>query len=705
MSTGVRHARVGPALWTVLFCLCSLVPLGGQETPADPGADRFFQFVDADVDAVFEELERLTGQSVLRPQALPNAQITFLPQRPLSREDRIIALESLLSLNGISLVQMSDRFLKAVPSSTVLTESPELIVGSTLDLRPTEAVFAKIFRLDFLSADEATAAVQPLLGGTGLITLQRANWLLIADSLTNLQRVERVLAEIDRKQERREEIRFFQIRNMPVREILANLDSLSEGPLGRYFSGTTALSAVEQSNQLVVVAHPDSMEVIAGLVREFDIDVEPLTTSKVFYIRHAVAEEVSTTLRELVQAQQQSEERVEVEGDASVPGEGPAGSESDGGAAEPVEATGSARLMEQAGELAAETAARMQFSRFASIVSDERANAVIAYGTESDIEQIGRLIERIDILLAQVRIEVVIVEVTLSENQVRGIDAFSADYNRASGSGGGAGGDQLVLGGKDGDALNIGGFVLSPLTLPDFSLESVFNTARSNNDVSVLSAPTVMTTHNREARVIVAESRPIVTGSTSSTDGGTTTSVDYRDIGIELTVKPLIADTGVIQMEIKQTVDNVVREITDTDNPELKGQPIIGTREAESFVSVSDSEIIVLGGLQERTDRRTENKIALLGDLPVLGNWLFTRRGEDIQTRELLIFIKPNVMLSPETANEDAEDQIGNLEQRDALQQYFDTGRFGGEGLPRIDAVNPDAAEPGEAPEKAAGGE
>jgi len=195
MSTGVRHARVGPALWTVLFCLCSLVPLGGQETPADPGADRFFQFVDADVDAVFEELERLTGQSVLRPQALPNAQITFLPQRPLSREDRIIALESLLSLNGISLVQMSDRFLKAVPSSTVLTESPELIVGSTLDLRPTEAVFAKIFRLDFLSADEATAAVQPLLGGTGLITLQRANWLLIADSLTNLQRVERVLAE------------------------------------------------------------------------------------------------------------------------------------------------------------------------------------------------------------------------------------------------------------------------------------------------------------------------------------------------------------------------------------------------------------------------------------------------------------------------------------------------------------------------------
>jgi hypothetical protein len=95
----------------------------------------------------------------------------------------------------------------------------------------------------------------------------------------------------------------------------------------------------------------------------------------------------------------------------------------------------------------------------------------------------------------------------------------------------------------------------------------------------------------------------------------------------------------------------------------------------------------------------------LLGDLPVLGNWLFTRRGEDIQTRELLIFIKPNVMLSPETANEDAEDQIGNLEQRDALQQYFDTGRFGGEGLPRIDAVNPDAAEPGEAPENAAGGE
>ena len=689
MKTRRRRIRPARKLATGLLLLASALSLPGQEPPTIAGGERFFQFVDADVDAVFEELERLTGQSVLRPQALPNAQITFLPQRPLSREDRIIALESLLSLNGISLVQMSDRFLKAVPSSTVLTESPELIVGSTLDLRPTEAVFAKIFRLDFLSADEATAAVQPLLGGTGLITLQRANWLLIADSLTNLQRVERVLGEIDRKQERREEIRFFQIRNLPVREVLANLNSLSEGPLGRYFSGNTVLSAVEPSNQLVVVAHPDSMEVIAGLVREFDIDVEPLTTSKVFYIRHAVAEEVANTLRELVQAQQQSEEEIAVEeGGVDSP---PSGSEEAGassgetGAADPA---GSARLMERAGELAAETAARMQFSRFASIVSDERANAVIAYGTESDIQQIGRLIERIDILLAQVRIEVVIVEVTLSENQVRGIDAFSADYNRASGSGGGAGGDQLVLGAQDNEALNIGGFVLSPLTLPDFSLESVFNTARSNNDVSVLSAPTVMTTHNREARVIVAESRPIVTGSTSSTDGGTTTSVDYRDIGIELTVKPLIADTGVIQMEIKQTVDNVVREITDTENPELQGQPIIGTREAESFVSVSDSEIIVLGGLQERTNRRTESKIALLGDLPVLGDWLFTRRGEDIQTRELLIFIKPNVMLSPETASADAEEQVENLEQRDALRQYFETGRFGGGELPRIDAVD-----------------
>ena len=689
MKTRRRRIRPARKLATGLLLLASALSLPGQEPPTIAGGERFFQFVDADVDAVFEELERLTGQSVLRPQALPNAQITFLPQRPLSREDRIIALESLLSLNGISLVQMSDRFLKAVPSSTVLTESPELIVGSTLDLRPTEAVFAKIFRLDFLSADEATAAVQPLLGGTGLITLQRANWLLIADSLTNLQRVERVLGEIDRKQERREEIRFFQIRNLPVREVLANLNSLSEGPLGRYFSGNTVLSAVEPSNQLVVVAHPDSMEVIAGLVREFDIDVEPLTTSKVFYIRHAVAEEVANTLRELVQAQQQSEEEIAVEeGGVDSPPSGPEEAGASSGETGAAGSAGSARLMERAGELAAETAARMQFSRFASIVSDERANAVIAYGTESDIQQIGRLIERIDILLAQVRIEVVIVEVTLSENQVRGIDAFSADYNRASGSGGGAGGDQLVLGAQDNEALNIGGFVLSPLTLPDFSLESVFNTARSNNDVSVLSAPTVMTTHNREARVIVAESRPIVTGSTSSTDGGTTTSVDYRDIGIELTVKPLIADTGVIQMEIKQTVDNVVREITDTENPELQGQPIIGTREAESFVSVSDSEIIVLGGLQERTNRRTESKIALLGDLPVLGDWLFTRRGEDIQTRELLIFIKPNVMLSPETASADAEEQVENLEQRDALRQYFETGRFGGGDLPRIDAVD-----------------
>ncbi len=636
--------------------------------------DDAFLFVDADVDTVFQEIERLTGRSILRPQALPNVRVTFLPNQPLSDEEKIIALESLLSLNGVSLVEMSERFLKAVPSQGVLSEAPTLIVGSTLDRKPTEAVFGKIFRLDFLTAEEAAAAIQPLLGGTGIVTLQRANWLLVADSLTNLQRIETLLDQIDRKQAASETVRFFQIRNIPATDLQSNIERLAQGPLKRYFSGNTVISAVERSNQLVVVAHPDSMDMIEDLVTKFDVDVKPLTSSKVFYIRHAVAADVATVIRELITNQRENEDD-----EVPVDGERPAEGSPEAPAPAPVD-------MGTMPPAAARTAARMQFSRFASLVSDERSNAVIVYGTESDIEQIGILIDQIDILLAQVRLEVVIVEVTLDESQVRGTDVFGIQYNTENTTP-----ERRIQLAGDGDSqipLDIGAATFTAFALPDFSLQTVFNVARGNGDVTVLSAPTIMTTHNREARIEVAETRPIVTGSVINDDANATRStVDFRDIGITLEVKPLIAETGVIQMEISQTVENIVSIISGTDNPDLNGQPIIGTREAESFVSVQDQEIIVLGGLQERQRTLGKNKLAILGDLPVLGDWLFTRRTSEVRTRELLIFIKPNVMLAPAEANRDAENRLDLLDERESVKSYFKFGEFDSMQIPRI---NPD---------------
>lgn len=666
------------SVFLVVFAGSHSLSLRGQQN--DP-----FLFVDADIDTVFQQLETLTGKSVLRPQSIPAIQITFLPNQPLTNEEKIVAIESLLSLNGISLVELSDKFVKAIPSASIMAESPNLIVGSTLEMRPTEAVYAKIFKLDFLTADEALAAVQPILGGGGVVSLQKSNWLLVVDALTNLQRIETLLDQIDRKQASNEEVRFFQIRNLPVQDLQQSLETLASGPLTRYFSGGTVITSVERSNQLVVVAHPSSMEMIEQFVREFDVDVKPLTSSKVFYIRHAVAEEVAKVIEELVTNQREKEDE-EVSVDRKMNSdEGRLGSSPNAEVettVETVQNTPAAAALATAA--VAKNAGRMQFSQFASLVFDERSNAVIVYGTDSDIEQIGRLIDQIDILLAQVRIEVVIVEVTLDENQVRGVDVFGIQYNTD--------GENTLGLATDSDGsqipLNIGGLAINALTLSNFSLETVFNVARGNGDVTVLSAPTVMTTHNREAHIIVAETRPIVTGSVISNDSSATRSnVEFKDIGIELTVKPLIAETGVIQMEILQTVENIVSIISDSDNPDLNGQPIIGTREAESFVSVRDQEIIVLGGLQERQRTLSKNKLALLGNLPVLGDWLFTRRTTEVRTRELLIFIKPNVMLAPSDASRDARRLLNNLDEKDSVNNYLETGEFDSMDIPRI---NPD---------------
>ena len=132
----------------------------------------------------------------------------------------------------------------------------------------------------------------------------------------------------------------------------------------------------------------------------------------------------------------------------------------------------------------------------------------------------------------------------------------------------------------------------------------------------MLSAPRIVVSHNEEGIINVSRSQPIVTASTSfsNSNNNTRSSIEYRDIGIKLTVTPLIGADGTVQMVIEQSVENVVETIFIDDNP----QPIIGVREATSTVSVKDGQIVVLGGLQENTGSDSSDYFPVIGRLPLI---------------------------------------------------------------------------------------
>lgn len=603
---------------------------------------------------VLDLLEQMTGKIILRQQTLNPVKINFNSRGEISRADAILALESLLSLNGIMLTDMGGRFLKAVPAQNVNSHVPEMLISSTLDLPASQQVYAKLFQLDYLNSTQAAGTIiTPLLSqNSSVVNFEKSNAILVTDALINLQRIENILWEADRPQNLREQIKFVKLNYVQAQEMQQRLETLIQGPLRSYLEGNTSVSADERTNQLIIVTPQGNLDVLMDVIASVDIDAAPLTRSEVFPLRQAKAEEVVPIIENIITGQQEGREQ-EAQTGRGQPGQNVPGANQP--TQPPTAPPGFAAATTEA-------SSSLQFSSFVGLSADERTNAIVAYGTDSDLRTLKELIEKIDIPLPQVRIEAIITEVGLTENQVRGIDAFGLNYD----------------GTLDEYAVNIlgSGFGIDGVFTPDklLSLDTVVRAAESDSDVRVLSTPTIVVSHNEEGIINVSESRPIITASTSSFEGdnNTRSQIEFRDIGIKLTVTPLIGIDGSVQMTIEQTVDNLAGT-TEIDGNE---QPIIGRREATSTITVSDGEVIILGGLQENRREKTKGFFPYVGRLPLIRD-VFGSNDTTFGRVELVIFIRPTVLRNPGEANRMTTEQIPGLQGADAVERYMETGSTG----------------------------
>ncbi len=172
----------------------------------------------------------------------------------------------------------------------------------------------------------------------------------------------------------------------------------------------------------------------------------------------------------------------------------------------------------------------------------------------------------------------------------------------------------------------------------------------------------------------VSESRPIITSSSSQLDniGTTRSNIEFRDIGIQLTVTPLIGIDGSVQMNIEQTVDNIAGQ-TEIDGNE---QPIIGRREATSTITVNSGEVIILGGLQENRKNESSAYFPFLGKMPVLDK-VFGGQSADYTRTELIIFVRPTVIMNPDEANSVTDRKLKAIEGGNEVRQYIETDTTG----------------------------
>lgn len=656
------------------------------------------RFPDAPLDLVIQSLETMTGRIVLRPQALPATTITLNIRHPIPKSEAIQAIISALALNNIGVVEMGDKYLKIVElANKTRSEAPELITGSTLGMPASGKTASKVFELTNLKAQDFVPQLNTVLNiqlGGGVL-FNNTNSFLVTDSISNLQRVEQLILALDRPASTDFIPKFYTLRFAKASDLAGRVKLMLQGPNQQALGNSLSLSADDRTNQLILIADSKQHAFFDELIEKLDVKADPNTRNEVIYLKHATAKDVATLLTTVITGQTTAAAKATGTRSGSQTGFGntspfnpaPAANTNAGGnnnaannAARPATNTPATAA---ASALASDSAT--QFSSLLTVASDDRSNAVVVSGTVDDIRLIRELVDRIDIVLAQVRIEVVIAEVTLSDTQKSGLSALGLTVGPDP-----SGTTQITD-----FSGTVAGWAVSNGTVSPIAFDNVMQDAGQKNNLKVLSSPTIVTTHNNEAQIIVGESRPIITGSTSTpntgTGGGTTTSstVTYKDIAIDLKVTPLIGEDGNIQLKIDQQVNDIVDNVTIDGN----AQPVIGRRQATSFINVIDGQMIVLGGLQRTKNIKNRTKLGFFFELPGISQ-LFGARTKTEERTELLLFIRPHV-LPPTIGTAQAQTEINRMSNGDQINAHIANTPFN----PPPPAVVP-AADPKDAKKK-----
>ncbi len=646
---------------------------GEQTVKNDDDLQGPFYLVDESPLQVIKILESLTGQIAVPAPNLPDVKINFSTTGKLARSEAILAFKSLLAINAIAITPMGEKFFKAAPITGVNTQAPEFITGEASKLPPSQYFYSKLYELKYIEIETFKDTLNQFISPNGIATLAifpRSNAFLLTDTLVNQQRVEMLVKKLDTPPEIREDIGFIQLKNVTAEDLKRRISTLSGEILKKYFD-KTILESDDRTNQLIVVTQRGNLKYINEFIEKLDMDSDPLTKSEVYYIRHGEAKDVASVLNEIVKGQTSA---VKAANKAAQNAANRTNTQNRIWNAQ-ARARGNAAAANRPTNVQADpTGAGLQFSDYITIVSDERSNSIVAYGTPTDLQQIGDIIDKIDIVLAQVKIDVIITEVTLTDKQVSGLSTFGLDYSLLPDSTSnkkGWSGNTSTLSINDGSsatpAFNI--------SADEYGFNAVFNVAEQNNLVKVLSAPSIVTTHNKEATINVSQKYPLITGSTSYS--GTTvvpvtqSTIDWQDIGIVLEVTPLIGENGVVQMKIKQTVESII----DYTAIDANTQPIIGKREAESFVSAKTGDTIVLAGLQQVKESDAQGAVWLLSDIPLIGDF-FKPEKESYERTELIIFIRPSIVSSASYSEVLTREKTRESAAGAEVERYFKTGKF-----------------------------
>ncbi len=698
--------------------------LQGSARMQNGAQDRFaLNFVNAEIDAVVRAIGSFTNQTfVVDPRV--RGTISLVSPEPLSAADAKNALLAALRLQGFTIVE-SGGVARVVPENDAKVQASNDVDPRRAMDQAGGAIVTQVFQLNYESATALVPVLRPLIAPNNTIAAYpNNNTLVITDYADNLQRIARIIATIDGPSSG--DLEVVNLEHALAVDLAAILNRmLDEGN-----RGTGA--AVDAGQRLTVMADPRTNSLLLrtpskarinlakALIKRLDQPTKQPGNVWVVYLKNAEAAKLAKTLQAVLTSSPISEaSNSSLSNLSSSTGvAGGLGGDASNNATRNI-TNGSAGLsLGNSGGLGASSGQLSAASGVTDVSSsgivqaDPSTNSLIITAPEPVYRNLRAIIEKLDVRRAQVFVESLIVEVSTDKAaefgiQFQGLSGASADGARVIGgtnfnaptSGSNILGAAANLG-SVGRGLNIGiidGQVNIPGVGTISNLGFLARALETKADANILSTPNILTLDNEEAKIVIGQNVPFITGQFTNTGGNGATvnpfqTIERQDVGLTLRVRPQVSEGGIVKLGIFQEVSSVV------DATNVSGI-ITNKRSIESNVLVETGNIIVLGGLVEDRVTGGVEKVPGLGDVPVLGSF-FRYDNRRRQKTNLMVFLRPVVVRNEDQAQSivtNRYDYMRSLQQQTQPEQRFGLPDMQAPVLPArrpADAANPRGIQP-----------
>ncbi|MGD8254912.1 MAG: type II secretion system secretin GspD [Syntrophobacterales bacterium] len=614
------------SVWFLTFMmLLALTARGDAQTESRTGPRGqakktiSMDFDQVDIKVFIKFISELTGKNFVVDDKV-RGKVTVLSPSKISVEEAYKVFESVLEVHGFTTVP-AGKVIKVVPSVEARQKSVELRRAPEFVPRPDDRIITQIMPLLYANAQEVRKLLAPMVSKQGVvIAYDPTDTLIITDFQSNIQRLLSIVEEID------VEFQEATISVMPLEyasadKLAETISRLLESKLkvkGRRAAPPLRILSYERINMIIVLADRQNTQMIKALVKTLDQPTpKGAGNIQVVYLANAQAEELAKVL------------------------------------------TGLPTKAEPKGK-------QPVISTDVKIVADKATNSLVITAKPEEFQVLEPIILKLDIPRKQVYVEALIMEVRATLQISVGVDWTVADETGlplGADDGVAFGGSRTsgasVLDEAGNLALPSGltaGVVSFPVTIGGITfsnLAALITAAQTDNNFNVIATPQLMTLDNEEASVVVAENIPFSTRvdeGTAVTDRAIQ-SLEYRDVGVTLKVTPQINEKRFVKLKIFEEISRVVSETTQVTPTQVVLAPTTTKRTAETNVQVRDGQTVVIAGLVGDNVDVSTTKVPCLGDIPIVG-WLFKSETRNTTRTNLLIFLTPYIVATPEEADE-----------------------------------------------------